>query len=57
MTDLAPAQSVFLPSPARVQREPRQIRAWTLLLVIAHLAGSLLLTGAGVLLARAVLAR
>ena len=33
MTDLAPAQSVFLPSPARVEREPRQLRAWTLLLM------------------------
>ena len=33
MTDLARAQSVFLSSPARVEREPRPVRAWALLLM------------------------
>ncbi len=33
MTDLARTQSVFLPSPSRVDRESRPIRAWALLLV------------------------
>ena len=51
MTDFARAQSVFLPSPARVEREPRQLRAWTLLLMsgITICLGSIVMLIAGAL--------
>jgi 1-acyl-sn-glycerol-3-phosphate acyltransferase len=51
MSEVARPQSVFLPSPERICRPPRKIRAWTLMLAsgIAISVASIAMLGAGAL--------